>query len=55
MLTATRGSYVLVVQQDDSPFNPREDDNFSIPVRMTILGKWSAFTGSIAWATIIIT
>ena len=28
MLTATRGSYVLVVQQDDSPFNPREDDNF---------------------------
>lgn len=28
MLTATRGPYVLVVQQDDSPFNPREDDNF---------------------------
>ena len=28
MLTATRGPYLLVVQQDDSPFNPREDDNF---------------------------
>ena len=28
MLTATRGLYVLVIQQDDSPSNPREDDNF---------------------------
>ena len=28
MLTATRGPYVLVIQQDDSPSNPREDDNF---------------------------
>ena len=45
-MTATRGPYVLVIQPDDDPFNPREDDN---------LGKWSAFTGSIAWATIIIT
>lgn len=28
MLTATRGPYVLVIQPDDDPFNPREDDNF---------------------------
>lgn len=28
MLTATRGPYVLVIQPDDNPFNPREDDNF---------------------------
>ena len=55
MLTATRGPYVLVIQPDDDPFNPREDETRSIPVRMTILGKWSAFTGSITWATITIT
>ena len=28
MLTATRGPYVLVIQPDDDPLNPREDDNF---------------------------
>ena len=63
MLTATRGPYVLVIQPDDDPFNPREDDNFgkmgtmtrSIPVRMIISGKWSASTGAIIWATITIT
>lgn len=46
MLTATRGPYVLVIQPDDDPLNPREDDNF---------GKWSASTGAITWATITIT
>ena len=28
MLTATRGAYLLTVEHDDAPFNPRDDDNF---------------------------
>ena len=47
MLTATRGPYVLVIQPDDDPFNPREDDNF---------GKMVCFhRRAITWATITIT
>ena len=28
MLTAIRGPYLLTVEHDDDPFNPRDDDNF---------------------------